>query len=170
MPICVAHRKSGEPCSARAMNGADKCRMHVGKKAAAVIVEAKARQQLARMDVAPITDPLTELGKIAGEVVAWKDSMREKVNALTSIRYDAGESGEQLRAEVALLERAFDRCERFLTAMARLDIDERLARVTIAQKLMVLRAVEAALASAGVAGPAAVEAKKVAARHLREVA
>lgn len=175
---CGAPKRQGEgTCEKRAgwgtkHVGIGRCKNHGGSTPSHVknAVEVQARAELARLNVAPVTDPLTALGQIAGEVLAWKDAMAEKVNELKSLRYSTENGGEQLRAEVALYTSALDRCERFLSSMARLDIDERLARVTIAQKLMIVRAVEAALASAGVAGPAAAEAKRVAARHLREMA
>ena len=100
--------------------------MHLGKKTAPVIAEHQARKALARLDVPPVDNPLEALGKVAGEVIAWKDVLADRVNELTSLRYST-ESGEQLRAEVVLWERALDRCERFLSAMARHNVDERIA-------------------------------------------
>lgn len=119
--------------------GYGRCRKHLGNTPnhRAGVVEQQARDQLARLGVPAVEDPLSALAAITGEVIAWKDQMAGLVNQLTSVRYEAegdnGSAGEQLRAEVALLERAFDRCEKFLTAMARLNIDERLARISEAQ-------------------------------------
>jgi hypothetical protein len=55
---------------------------------------------------------------------------------LDSLRYET-EFGEQLRSEVALFERAPDRCEPVLVAMARLNLDERLIRISEAQAHLV---------------------------------
>jgi hypothetical protein len=126
--------------------------------------------ELARLEVDPVGDPVTQLAVLAGQILAWRDAMAEKVNALTSIRYEAiGEngSGEQLRAEVALWERALDRCERVLIAMAKLNIDERLARISERQLGMIEAALSAALASEGLDLEAQARAKRVVARHLR---
>ena len=142
---CTATAKrTGEQCRLLAVLGATVCRSHGGaapqvRAAAAVrLAEEQGRAVLARLNLPPVDDPLTELAKIAAEAVAWKDAMAGKVSELTELRYKAGEGGEQLRAEVALWERALDRCERFLTAMARLNIDERLAAISEAQAAAVL--------------------------------
>lgn len=131
--------------------------MHGGRTAAARLraVDEEARKQLARLDVPPVEDPLSELAKVCGQVLGWKDTMAGMVNDLDGrLRYegkgDAG--GEQLRAEVALWERALDRCERFLTAMARLNIDERLTRIAEAQAAIILDVFSAALEQAGITG------------------
>lgn len=142
--------QSGLPCAAWAVRGATVCVAHGGAApqvraaAAAREAESRGRAVLARLNLPPVDDPLTELAKIAAEAVAWKDAMAGKVSELTELRYKAGEGGEQLRAEVALWERALDRCERFLTAMARLNIDERLAAISEAQAAAVLGAIAVA--------------------------
>ena len=127
--------------------------MHGGRtaKARERAAEEEARKQIARLDLPPVEDPLSELAKVCAQVVAWKDSMAGRVNELNSLRYST-EGGEQLRAEVALWERALDRCERFLTAMARLDIDERLAKISEARAEMIITVFAAALERAGVEG------------------
>lgn len=152
---CNARRKNGEPCQGPAMRGSDKCRMHAGRRAADVKVEYQARQELARLGVQAVEDPLSVLASVTGEVLAWKDKTAELVNRLTDVRYEAegdrgASGGEQLRAEVALWERALDRCEKFLTSMARLDIDARLARITEARAAVVIGVFLTALEHAGV--------------------
>lgn len=134
------------------MRGADKCRMHIGKRAAAARLEAEAADALARLDLPPVEDPLSELAKVCAQVLGWKDRLAEKVNTLSSLRYEGEGSGEQLRAEVALWERALDRCERFLTAMARLNIDERLAKISEARAEVIISVFTAALERAGIDG------------------
>jgi hypothetical protein len=149
--LCTARRKNGEPCKGAAMRGQDKCRMHIGKKTDIIKAEQEARDQLARLDIPPVEDPLTQLAAVTGQVLAWKDAWAERVNALTSIRYET-EHGEQLRAEIAVWERALDRCEKFLTAMARLDIDNRLARITETRATTIIAVFLTALDTAGVTG------------------
>jgi hypothetical protein len=152
--------------------GFGRCRKHFGnspnvaKAAEKQRLEHEVRDLLARLDVTPVEDPLTELQKLAGEVVAWKNAMAAKVNELTSVRYETL-YGEQLRSEVALFERAMDRCERVLTAMARLNIDARLARISEEQGRLVTEALRGALAELGLSQEAQMAARPVVARHLQ---
>lgn len=147
--------RTGGPCQAYPVRGATVCVAHGGKapqvkaKAKQRVAEQQARAELARLNLAPVDDPLTALAGVTAEVLAWKDNLAAKVNELTSLRYKT-EGGEQLRAEVALWERALDRCERFLTAMARLNIDERLAAIAEAQAQAVMDAIRIGLEAAGV--------------------
>lgn len=76
-----------------------------------------------------VEDPVEALGEIAGEVLVMKDWFRQQIEAL---RYQSA-SGEQLRAEVALYERALDRCVRVLEVMAKLGISERRTQIAEAQ-------------------------------------
>jgi hypothetical protein len=89
-----------------------------------------------RIDAGPVDNPLEELQHLAGRVLAWERAIGQMVNELSSLRYET-DFGEQLRSEVALFERAMDRCERVLVAMARLDIDDRLVKITQAQAKIV---------------------------------
>lgn len=172
---CGARRRDGDPCTNPPMNGGERCRMHGGAspqaKAAAERrqLEADVRQVLAELDVTPVADPLAQLLQLGGEVLAWQRATAALVNGLEAVRYRGANGAEQLRAEVALYERAMDRAVSVLAAIARLRIDERLAQVSERQADVVITAIEAALAAAGVTGERAVEAKKVAARHLRLV-
>lgn len=173
---CTASTSRGR-CKRWPTRGATVCRTHgagapqVRAAAAGRVLDATVRATLTRLDAPPVDDPLTELSKLAGQVLSWRDALAERVDALTSIRYKASGAGtEQLRAEVAVFERALDRCAAVLVAMAKLNIDERMARISERQADLVIGAVDAALAAAGLSGPAAAEARQVAARHLRSVA
>ena len=156
-PKCSSRRTDGQPCGNWPIKGATVCGAHGGKapqvraKARERLLEQQASTELARLDVPPVDDPLSELAKITGQVIAFKDQIAAKVNKLTSIRYST-ESGEQLRAEVGLLERAFDRCEKFLTAMARLNIDERLAAISEQRAEVIITVLTVALERAGIDG------------------
>lgn len=149
-PKCSGQRSDGQPCGNYPIKGGTVCGYHGGKapqvraKARERQAEEQAKKELARLDVPPVDDPLSELARITGQVIAWKDAIAVKVNELTSLRYST-ETGEQLRAEVGLLERAFDRCEKFLTAMARLNIDERLAAISEQRAEMIMSVLTAAL-------------------------
>jgi len=155
--------------------GYGRCRKHLGnspnvaRAAEAERVEHEARAELTRLDVTPVDHPLEELQKLAGRVLAWEKTVGELVNRLSEIRYEDEHGGEQLRAEVALLERAMDRCERVLVAMARLNIDERLARLTERQAELVIGVLKGALEDLGI-DRSENEVRRVMARRLRLVA
>ncbi|MDT0435615.1 MULTISPECIES: hypothetical protein [Streptomyces] len=181
---CTAHKKGkngekGERCQAWALKGQTVCRVHGGaarqnraageRRVAEERLEADTRRALARLDVPAVENPLTALSQLAGQVIAWKDALADRVNELQQIRYTDDKRAEQLRSEVALYERALDRCVNVLGTIGRLRIDERLAAISEQQATVVIGAIEAALAHAGVTGPEASAAKAVAARHLRAV-
>lgn len=155
--------------------GRGRCRLHGGstrtqrKGADDAEIDERARAMLARMDVKPCDDPLRELQKLAGQVLAWKDAIGGMVNELDSIRYET-EYGEQLRAEVALFERAMDRCERVLVAMARLNLDERLVRISEAQGKLLTEVVLGAFADVGLSRELQDVLRPAIARRLRLVA
>ncbi|MEV5940303.1 hypothetical protein [Streptomyces sp. NPDC051994] len=130
-------------------------------------VEVEARAVLAELGVAPVDDPLKQLLALAGQVLAWQKATAELVNRLDDVRYESAGGSEQIRTEVVLYERAMDRAAAVLTAIARLNIEERLAVIGEKQVDTVIRALEAALASVGIRGDEAAHAKNVAARHLR---
>lgn len=171
--------KVGTRCPLRAMKGLKICGIHGGRashvKAAGlrrVAVEKLERQMtnsLARLDVASVDNPLAALSQLAGQVVAWQGALADKVNGLTDIRYQDAKGGEQLRAEVALYERAMDRCNTVLGTISRLNIDERMAVISEKQAERVIAAIDAVLDFLGVTGDQAVAAKRIAAQKLRAV-
>jgi hypothetical protein len=150
------------PCRMRPINGGTVCGAHGGsakrvKEAAArryaeQQAEADIRLVFARLKEPGVTvdNPLEELRKLAGEVVLWKDLAAELVADLREYRHTDGRGAEQLRSEIAVLERAFDRCNTVLATIARLNIDERLMVITEAQAELVLTAIDAALTFAAV--------------------
>ena len=178
--LCGAKKKQGPgTCRKTAGWGTDHpgygpCRLHggstptVARGAHLQQVEAQARKVLAKLgaEVNPVEDPLTALTRIAGEVLAWKDALGGLVNALTSLRYVTG-SGEQLRAEVAAFERAMDRAIHVLSVLAKLNIEERLAKVSEKQIELVNAAITAALADAGLSEEVQEEVEDGFIRHLR---
>jgi hypothetical protein len=184
-PRCGAQKRQGAPgetCTFIAGWGTDhvgvgRCRLHGGNtrtqraNAHAELAEQEARSVLARLDVAPVGDPLDALARLAGQVVAWQETISSIVNRLSAdrVRYEGGAGAEQLRAEVALYERAMDRTGHVLGMIAKLNIDDRLARVTERQAEQVIDAINAVLGHLGITGADAVEARKIAARHLHAV-
>lgn len=143
--------RTGKACKNYAMHGSEVCHAHGGRspqvKAAARlrVAEARARAEFERLDIKPVDNPLAEIARITGEVVAWKDGLAQKVDELTSLEMKGAFGGEQVRVVVTLFERALDRCEKFLTAMARMNIDERLAVIQEHQAAVFIGAFERVL-------------------------
>lgn len=153
---CRHKRQDGGPCHQwRLVGGLDVCRKHGGKSleklredGRARALEAEAQRLLYQRDAPPVTDPLSALQRLAGRAAAWEDIIGEKVNELRSLRYST-EGGEQLRAEIAVMERAMDRVGKLLVDIAKLNIEGRLATVREATAQMLEQALQAALASSG---------------------
>ena len=136
---CTGKTKRG-PCIKPPVRGATVCTSHGGSapqvkaKAQERVAEEEARRALGKLSavlgpVEPVQNPLLELSKIAGEALLWKQVIAERVAELEQLRYQ-GAGGEQVRAEIALFERALDRCSTVLANIVRLNIDERLATIT----------------------------------------
>jgi hypothetical protein len=155
MSQCGAKTRLGQPCRRPALAGATRCRMHGGaspqarQKAHLRLVEREARQVLDREGIiAPLVDPLSALQELAGEALELKRYFADRLSALEQLRYE-GRAGEQLRAEVALFERALDRAQKFALDLAKLGLESRLVAVTEQQGQLIARCVQAALESCG---------------------
>ena len=148
--------------------------MHLGEAAAPVIAAAKLEEQAARLlyqrDAAPVTDPLSALQKLAGRAAAWEDIIGEKVNELRSIRYSTEEGGEQIRGEIAVMERAMDRLGRLLVDIAKLNIEDRLAGIRKQTADMLERALDTALEASGAPLDGKAKAREAFRRSLKVVA
>lgn len=143
---CGGTNRAGEPCGHPAGWGTDhpgigRCKNHGGSTPSHRLAAAKeqarrtadeALRLLGREGVRPVVNPLEALAELAGEIVATKDIFRERVAELRAEawRYSDDKGGEQLRAEIAMYERALDRSARVLADIARLKIDERLMAIT----------------------------------------
>lgn len=138
-PKCTGHSsQTGKPCKNWPVRGATVCHAHGGRarqvrrKAKERQVEEQAQQAMERYGAKaePVTDPLSALLLLAGEITQFKDYLGRLVTDLRaeSWRY-RGEQAEQLRAEVALYERALDRTARVLVDINRLGLEERQVRV-----------------------------------------
>lgn len=175
---CGARKKQSEGTCGQAAGwgtphpGTGRCKLHGGCAPSSRIagVNAQAQKLLYQYDAPPVANPLEALQRLAGRVAAAEEVIGEKVNDLTSWRYEGEGSGEQLRAEVGLLERTMSHLGKLLVDIARLNIDERLVKIEEAKAKVIVEAIEIALATAGVRGQQATEAKRAAARHLRTVA
>ncbi len=151
---CGAKTRSGGSCRQPAMQGSPRCRMHGGaspqaRSAARVrLAERRALAVLEREGIPPMTDPLAALQQLAGEALRLKEYFADRLAALEQLRYE-GRAGEQLRAEVALFERALDRAQKFALDLAKLNLEDRLVRLSEAQGRMLAQCVEAALQACG---------------------
>jgi hypothetical protein len=148
--------------------------MHLGEEAAPVIAEARlneqANRELVRLGVAPVVNAFEQLAIVASEALAWKNEMAAKVNSLLEMRYESKEGSEQLRSEIIVWERALDRCVTTLTAMAKLNIEERLAGIRKQTADMLERALDAALEASGAPLDGKAKAREAFKRHLKVVA
>lgn len=119
--------------------GIGRCRLHGGNSPSAVrsaatqLAEREVRRTLEALGgAAPITNPLGELLRIAGESLAWMNVARQHAAALV----DDGDlttitdAGEEVRAMVRVYERAMDRTAGVLARVAALKVDERLTVIT----------------------------------------
>lgn len=112
------------------MKGGTVCRMHGGmtpavrEKARERQLEAALKTKLSGVDIEPVTDPIAYYAQLAGEIWAWKELCREKVNQLTAWEHTAALTGSlDLRPTIAIYERAQDRAEKQLHNMIRLGLD-----------------------------------------------
>ena len=160
-PRCGARKHQGTgTCRKPAGWGTDHvgigcCRLHGGSTRSQVAaarreqVQAQARDAVRGIVIRDVTDPLKALARHAGEIVAVRDFLRGQVERLESLRYQAG-AGEQLRAELAAYQAALRDTTQVLGVYARLNIDERLARITQRQSDIVIAALNAGLDAAGI--------------------
>lgn len=140
-PTCGAKTKKpgNPPCENPPLTGATRCRLHGGAspRAQAAAQErlthraaiADAKALLAHEGLIVVDDPIDAIAGIARECMALKNSLGNRVNALTNIRFEDLKGAEQLRSEVALYERALDRTVRVLKVLADLGYQERLVRI-----------------------------------------
>lgn len=163
VPRCGAKKRQGEgSCTQVAGWGTDhpgtgRCKLHGGStrtqtvSAERQLVEADARRLFEKVapEIVPVDNPLEAYALFAGRVMAWLDLMGRLLDDLESPRY-RGATAEQIRGEVLLYERAMDRANAVLSAYARLNIDERLARLSREQADILVAVLRAGLNAAGV--------------------
>jgi|SRR6516164_7894178 len=164
-------RKFGEPgaCHAAAVKDTvpPRCQTHGANKgsltsrhAATRTIERSAQEHLAEvmtregekwLKAAPVTNPLVELQALAGRMLAMEQHLVKRVGRLREDewRWSGTRTGEQVRAEILLLERAQERLHRILADMTRLGIEDRLARVDEIWVATIERALIAALEASG---------------------
>lgn len=175
--MCKAVSKStGEPCKRTVVPGAVVCRWHGGaakqvrEKGQLRVFEGQVRELFGKQapEVKPVDNPLAAYADLAGRVTAWMEHMDRMLDDLKIVGYE-GQNGEQIKAAVQLYERAMDRANSVLGSYARLNIDDRLAKITEVQANVITRAIEAVIAYFGATSEQAIAARQLAARHLKAV-
>lgn len=120
-----------------------------GAEARAAVIIAEHGRELA--EAQPVQDPYAELMQLAGEMRAWKNMLRERVALLRPAQYRyQGRTGEQIRAEIVLYERAMERLGTMLISIAKLNLDARLVGIRQQTLDMLDRALTLAFTKANV--------------------
>lgn len=129
-------------CGKNALRGLDKCHVHgAGHPAAKAMgerimqdrVEQHRLKQLIEqhgLSEEEALNPLLQLQKLGVETLAVKQFFLEEMAKLEDMVYDDRLGIEQVRQMVMLYERAAERASRLMVDMARLDIDNRLAKIS----------------------------------------
>lgn len=151
--------RSGQRCKRAPIDGGTVCATHGGRapqvraaaerRLLAQAVEADAKAILAQEGLGPIEDPLQALAELASQARALMLAAGARVNALSSVRYESVTGTEQLRSEMAILERAMDRTGRFLEVLQRLDYEGQRVRLAEDQGALVWDAVQRILDALG---------------------
>ncbi|WP_089105480.1 hypothetical protein [Streptomyces hyaluromycini] len=181
-PKCGAKKRQAEGLCERPAGrgtshpGTGRCRLHGGSTrtqsvgAEREVLEAQARTLFERVapEVVPVDNPLEAYQMFAGRVMAWLALMEQLLTDLESPRY-RGATAEQIRGEVLLYERAMDRANAVLSSYAKLNIDERLVRLSEEQANILVSVIKAGLNAAGVTPQQRELAHAEIARQLRVV-
>jgi hypothetical protein len=149
---CGARNRQGGTCRRRPMRGQKRCDMHGAKAPQALVaarrraIEAEAAQAAARHEVNADINPLRALQQLAAEVLVFKNYLRSQVAQMEELIADNRLTGtDDVRALVTLYERALDRSSRILVDIARLNIDERLMKISRAHGDHIAWVIEAVL-------------------------
>jgi hypothetical protein len=152
--------------------GTGKCRKHLGnsptvaKAAERERVEHEARRALEGItEFEAVADPVARLQLLAGRAERFMEVLGERVAELRGVRYST-KAGEQLRAEVAVYERAMTSTGRLLVDLAKLNLDERLVRISEAQGRLMTQVLLGALDDAGLSAEAQKAVRPAIARRL----
>lgn len=167
-PRCTTHGAAAGsfPAKGAAMNAVEN---HMTDRLAALM--AANWEKLANPE--PVGNPLDEMLRLAAEIKAMKDVLRDAFILLwqsNKVRYAHSKAGEQLRVEILLYERSLERLGRILLDISKLKIEERLAGIRQQTADMLERALDAALEESGVGLEGKASAREALHRHLRIVA
>lgn len=171
---CTRIKQDGERCSNIADEGSIVCRYHGGNSPS--VKKAAARRQLSKYvtsafmvpNPVPVTDPLQALSMLASEVMAWREGLRRMVIDLGDdlTKVDAMQV-ERVRGLVELYERSIDRADKVLTNIAKLNLDERLVKITELQVTKVVEALDRTFDELNLSESQRVQARERLTHHLR---
>lgn len=148
MAQCTAKSKqSGKQCKRHAAPNQDKCAMH-GAKTPNALAAAETRRVMGEAEawllehikdarpMGSMREVYDELLAVAGTARVMRLVMEQRVSELSTTGYQ-GVTGEQVKADVVLLERALDRSAKVMDLIARLNVDERRVRLAETQGALV---------------------------------
>jgi hypothetical protein len=128
------------------------CDKHGGKSPQALakanerMFEKRVRGLISGYVSEPVTDPVSELMRLAGDAKRWYQVLEDVVDSLGDrMRYTDAKGSENLRAEIAVYERAMDRLMQLLSTMARLNLAERAVRIDEAKAKLLIELVSTAM-------------------------
>lgn len=122
------------------MEGQEVCSIHGGmspnarRNAQERLAAERAASFLSQQSYEPMEDPVLHMQMLAAEAWAAKEFFKTQIEEL---RYK-GQTGEQLRSEVALWERAIDRCDKIISNNIKLGIQERMQRLREEQATVIV--------------------------------
>jgi uncharacterized Zn finger protein (UPF0148 family) len=177
---CHAKTRAGDACRRTPKRGFVVCPTHGGqlpkvKNAAALRVASMdaTREALERLksDKSKSHDTITEMDRLAAEAIVFKDVCRDRLNVLLAtedMRYE-GKTGEQLRSEVVLYERALDRCNTILSTSVRLNIHEKRVELEKQKAILVAAAFRETLSEMEFTRDVAATAMQVFSQKMRAI-
>lgn len=132
---CTAtSKRSQERCKRAPTPGSGVCRMHgsaspqARRKAAERLATEEIHARISRTTATPVTDPFRAFQEYAGRVLAREKVIAEAVENISEWRYTSA-TGEQRRAELGMLETIMAESRQTLSALARLQLDERIVQI-----------------------------------------
>lgn len=172
---CRGHRKTDPPQPCRRWSklsaGIEVCPLHGGKApqvkhGGQVRLAEQALRRLGFDGARPITDPIPELARLAGEVVAWKDAtvamvedLQAELDAMAAdgspmfdrgglvVHNDAGT--KMVHPFVTLAERAQERAAKVLVEIERLNLEDRMTSKAEAEARALFEFILGGLADCG---------------------
>lgn len=177
---CAGKRKDGSPCGGAVVTGSDKCRMHLGKKSAPVIAEAKARQAVQtygrKIETTAVEALLDEVKWTAGHVAYLRSKVREieehdlvwgtiRVKEGGDDRGTTEEAAPNVWLKLYQAERAH--LVKVCSEAIRAGIEERRVKLAEQQGELVAEVIRAILADLDLSAEQQERAPEIAARHLR---
>lgn len=178
-PRCTARNSSGKPCQAYPIAGGFVCSVHGGRapqvvaaakqRLAAAKLQAKANAVLAHEGREPVEDPLQELGKLASASQALAESLGKRVNALSDLEHFGSAYAPQIKAEVALYERALDRTGRLLDILVRHGYSERQIQIQETEAMLVAGVLRRVVSALGLTTEQQNQAQKLLAAEFRSM-